>query len=71
MTGEALRYVARRLLLEDPSLVEDARANPGNSTIGAVLGLVSGAPRWLTEQAVVEALEAFVGRPEEVDDDAN
>jgi hypothetical protein len=56
MTLEALVVLAEKLLARSPALVEDARQHPGNTEVGAVLGLVSSAPRWLTEQAVAEAL---------------
>jgi hypothetical protein len=56
VTLEALISVAEKLMAKNPALVEDARQHPGNTEVGAALGLVCSAPRWLTEQAVAEAL---------------
>jgi hypothetical protein len=49
---------AKEMLRENKDYYEDAmRGAPvGNTVIGSVLSIVFGAPRWATEDAVVEAL---------------
>jgi hypothetical protein len=49
---------AKKMLKENEGYYEDALdgAAVGNTAIGAVLSIVYGAPRWIAEDAVVEAL---------------
>lgn len=55
---------ARKLLLEHPHYLADAKAGSrvGNTILGCVLSITTKSPRWATEQAVANALAAMKRR---------
>ncbi|MBN2371775.1 MAG: hypothetical protein JXO72_14935 [Vicinamibacteria bacterium] len=55
---------AVELLRSDPAYLADAKkgAPVGNSIVGSVMSLTTGAPRWATEQAVMAALRQLARR---------